>query len=192
MRGASPLLFAGLAAGSLLAATAGARADAAQDCRSGSPDARVGGCSRLLAEARTARQRAIALDGRCWAQIDRAAFADALGDCNAAIRADDQYPYAFHNRGVAYAGLQNPNAAIADFNRALAMRPTFFNTLLNRAKAYLALGDTQAAMRDYEEVLRSKPENEEARSALALLRGGGAPPSPVNAANSLCGSPGCN
>lgn len=191
MRGASPLLIVGLAACSILAAAVGARADAAQDCRSGIPDARVGGCSRLLAEARTARQRAIALDGRCWAHIDRTAFAEAVSDCNAAIRADDQYPYAFHNRGVAYAGLQNPSAAIVDFNRALAMRPNFFNTLLNRAKAYLALGNTQAAMRDYEEVLRLKPENEEARSALALLRGGGPPSSPVNAANSLCGSSGC-
>ncbi len=62
---------------------------------------RVSGCSRLLAEARTPRQRAIALDGRCRANIDRGAFADAPADCNSAIRADDQYPYAFRNRGVA-------------------------------------------------------------------------------------------
>lgn len=191
MRGVPSILLAGLAALPLLAASPAARADAAQDCRSGSPDSRVGGCSRLLAEARTARQRAIALDGRCWAQIDRAAFGEALSDCNAAIRADDQYPYAFHNRGVAYAGLQNPSAAITDFNRALAMRPSFSNTVLNRAKAYLALGNTQAAMRDYEEVLRLKPDNEEARSALALLRSGGVPPAAGNAANSLCGIPGC-
>jgi tetratricopeptide (TPR) repeat protein len=127
MHGLSSILIAGLAAGALLAGASDARADAAQDCRSGNPDSRIGGCSRLLAEARTARQRAIALDGRCWAQIDRAAFAEALVDCNAAIRADDQYPYAFHNRGVAYAGLQNPTAAIVDFNRALAMRPNFSN-----------------------------------------------------------------
>ncbi len=192
MRALTPSLALLLFALPLLAAAPGARADAAQDCRSGSPDARVGGCSRLLAEARTPRQRAIALDGRCWAQIDRGAFADALGDCNAAIRADDGYPYAFHNRGVAYAGLQNPGAAITDFNRALAMRPAFWNTFLTRAKAYLALGNTTAAMRDYEEVLRVKPENEEARAALATLRAGGMPPVPVNPANSLCGSVGCN
>ncbi|WP_244507670.1 tetratricopeptide repeat protein [Methylobacterium phyllostachyos] len=175
-------------------ASPAALADAAQDCRSGSPEMRVGGCGRLLAEARTPRQRAIALDGRCWANIDRGAFVDALADCNSAIRADDQYPYAFHNRGVAYAGLQNPSAAIADFNRALAMRPTFSNTLINRAKANITLGNTQAAVRDYEEVLRLKPDNEEAKSALNGLRtAAGTSPSPSpNMNNSLCGSIGCN
>jgi tetratricopeptide (TPR) repeat protein len=175
----------------LVLASPAARADAAQDCRSGSPEARIGGCTRLLAEARTPRQRAIALDGRCWAHLERQAFADALSDCNSAVRADDQYPYAFHNRGIAYAGLQNPGAAIADFNRALAMRPTFSNTLINRAKVYVTLGDTGAAIRDYEEVLRLKPENEEARSALAALRGAPEPASMPSAMNSLCGSVGC-
>ena len=103
-----------------------------------------------------------------------------------------QYPYAFHNRGVAYAGLQNPTAAIADFNRALAMRPNFSNTLLNRAKANITLGNTQASIRDYEEVLRLKPDNEEAKTALNLLRGSVGTSPPVNAANSLCGSVACN
>lgn len=180
---------------SLLAMTfvnSAARADPAQDCRSGSPEMRIGGCSRLLAEARTPRQRAIALDGRCWAHIDRGAFADALTDCNGAIRADDQYPYAFHNRGMAYAGLQNPGAAITDFNRALAMRPNFSNTLINRAKAQISLGNTQAAIRDYEEVLRLKPDNEEAKSALGMLRGVPPASAPSNATTSLCGSAGCN
>lgn len=184
-------VHAGLMAAIVLASPS-ALADAAQDCRSGNPEMRVGGCSRLLAEARTPRQRAIALDGRCWANIDRGAFADALADCNSAIRADDQYPYAFHNRGVAYAGLQNPTAAIADFNRALAMRPTFSNTLINRAKANITLGNTQAAVRDYEEVLRLKPDNEEAKSALNILRGSASTSSSINPTNSPCGSVGCN
>jgi len=105
-------------------------------------------------------------------------FAEALMNCNSAISADAQYPYSYHNRGIAYAGLNNPSAAINEFNRAIAMRPNFFNTLLNRAKAYLSLGNTAAAIRDYEDVLRLKPDNEEARQ-LALrgsrmqLTGGG-------------------
>ncbi|BDL41799.1 tetratricopeptide repeat protein [Methylorubrum sp. GM97] len=169
-----------------------ALADATQDCRSGTPDMRVAGCSRLLSEARTPRQRAIAFDGRCWAQIDRGAFSDALADCNRAIRADDEYPYAYHNRGVALAGLQNPSAAIADFDHALAMRPNFSNTLLNRAKAYIALGNTSAAIRDFEEVLRQKPDNEEARSNLSLLRGGLSVGGGSLVSNTLCGSVGCN
>ena len=169
-----------------------ARADAGQDCRSGMPDARVAGCSRLLAEARTPRQRAIAFDGRCWAQIDRGAFTDALADCNRAIQSDSDYPYAYHNRGVALAGLQNPSAAILDFDRALAMRPNFSNTLLNRAKAYVALRNSPAAIRDYEEVLRLKPENEEARSNLALLRSGQYVPAGAFVSNTLCGASGCN
>lgn len=153
---------------------------------------RVAGCSRLLSEARTPRQRAIAFDGRCWAQIDRSAFSDALADCNRAISADSEYPYAYHNRGISLAGLQNPSAAIADFDRALAMRPNFTNTLLNRAKAYVTLGNSTAAIRDFEEVLRQKPDNEEARSNLALLRGGQSVASGAFVSNTLCGTVGCN
>ena len=188
------LMLASLCCGltaSLVGGT-GARADAAQDCRTGSAESRVGGCSRLLQEARTPRQRAIALDGRCWANNDRSAFAQALMDCNAAVAADAQYPYSFHNRGIAYAGLSNLSAAIADFDRALAMRPNFSNTLLNRAKAYIALGNSAAATRDYEEVLRLKPENEEAQSALAALRGIRPTQLGPGANNALCGSVGCN
>jgi tetratricopeptide (TPR) repeat protein len=72
------------------------------------------------------------------------------------------------------------------------MRPNFSNTLLNRAKVYLSLGNTAAAIRDYEDVLRLKPDNEEARSALATLRGATPPQMGPSAANSLCGAPGCN
>lgn len=167
-------------------------ADASQDCRTGSPELRLGGCSRLLQEARTPRQRAIALDGRCWAHNDRSAFAEALMDCNSAIAADAQYPYSFHNRGIAYAGLNDLSAAINDFNKAIAIRPNFSNTLISRAKTYLSLGNTFAAIRDFEDVLRLKPDNEEARSALVTLRG--ATPSQMGPrdANSLCGAPGCN
>jgi tetratricopeptide (TPR) repeat protein len=169
-----------------------ALADAAQDCRTGNPEFRLGGCSRLLQEARTPRQRAIALDGRCWANNDRSAFAEALMDCNSAIAADAQYPYSFHNRGIAYAGLNNPSSAVIDFNRALSMRPNFSNTLLNRAKAHISLGDIAAAIRDYKEVLRQKPDNEEARSAIGALLGATPPQIGLSAATSLCGAPGCN
>ena len=150
----------------------------------------------MLAEARTPRQRAIALDGRCWANNDRLAFTEAVSDCSQAIRADENYPYAFHNRGIAYAGLQNQNTALADFNHALGMRPNFSNTLLNRAKSHVSLGNRDAAIRDYEEVLRLKPDNEEARSSLALLRDGSnaipSTASAIPAGKSLCESIGCN
>lgn len=176
------------------AAGSGSRAlaDAAQDCRSGPAEARVTGCSALLGEARTPRQRAIALDGRCMAHNDRLAFPAALADCTSAIRADDAYPYSFHNRGVAQASLNNHAAAVADFTRAHTLRPNFIFPLISRAKSHAQLGDRAAAARDYDEVLRLKPDNEEARLARAALFA--PPPVSVSAAgaNTLCGSVGCN
>ncbi|WP_336489991.1 tetratricopeptide repeat protein [Methylobacterium nigriterrae] len=171
-------------------------ADAAQDCRSGTPDSRVVGCSALLAEARTPRQQAIALDGRCKANNDRSAFLEGISDCTSAIRADDDYPYSYFNRGIAQAGLNNHTAAIADFSRAHNLRPNFAWILVNRAKSHASLRNTEAAIRDYEEALRLKPDNEEAKVNLALLRSGGtinpSAMSIVPPANSLCGSVGCN
>lgn len=180
----------------LLAALAGtgtdAWADAAQDCRSGSPESRVTGCTALLGEARTARQRAIALDGRCMAQNDRLAFPAALTDCTSAIRADDAYPYSFQNRGIAQAGLNNHAAAIADFTRAHTLRSNFIWPLMNRAKSHAQLGDQAAAARDYDEVLRLKPDNEEAKLARAALFAPASAVAAPSGSNSLCGSVGCN
>lgn len=116
----------------------------------------------------------------------------ALRSTSARPHARDGQGNRTDNRGIAYAGLNNPSAALNDFNRAIATRPNFSNTLLNRAKVYLSLGNTAAAIRDYEDVLRLKPDNEEARSALATLRGATPPQMGPSAANSLCGAPGCN
>lgn len=176
----------------LCSAGGSARADAAQDCRSGSPDARVAGCSRLLAEARTPRQRAIALDGRCKAQADRFAYNEAIPDCSKAIRADDEYPYSFFSRGMAQAGLNNHSAAIADFTRAHNMRPNLSWVLINRGKSYALIGNTASAIRDYEEAIRLKPDNEEAKLSLAALRSGEGLSGSTIVSNSLCGANGCN
>lgn len=174
-----------------------ALADPAEECRSGSPESRVGGCTALLANARTPRQRAIALDGRCKANNDRSEFAQAIPDCTSAIRADGEYPYSFHNRGSAQAALNNHSAAIADFSRAHTLRPNFAWILFSRAKSYASVGNTDAAIRDYEDGLRIKPDNEEAKLNLASLRTTGAlinnsAVSVIPAENSLCGSIGCN
>lgn len=190
--GAAHYLCALFALAACVAAGSSARADPAQDCRVGAAEARVTGCSALLAEARTPRQRAIALDGRCKANNDRLAFATALTDCTSAIRADDDYPYSFANRGIAQAALNNHAAAILDFTQAHTMRPNFIYPLMNRAKSHTQLGNLLLASRDYDEVLRLKPDNEEAKLARAALFAPAIAGASPTGANTLCGSVGCN
>ena len=190
--GAARQLTALLVLSACLTPGSGALADPGQDCRTGAAEARVTGCSALLAEARTPRQRAIALDGRCKANNDRLAFAAALADCTSAIRADDDYPYSFANRGIAQAGLNNHAAAIVDFTQAHTMRPTFIYPLMNRAKSQTQLGNLLLASRDYDEVLRLKPDNEEAKLAKAALFAPAIAGASPTGANTLCGRVGCN
>ena len=178
-----------------------AETPAARACRSGDPGSRVAGCTVLLAEARTARQRAIALDGRCWANNDRGYFAAALTDCANAILADPGYPYSHHNRGIALAGIGDHRGAVTAFTQSIELRPALAYQYVNRAKSLHQVGDRAGAVRDYETALRLQPANADARLGLEFVSSGTSEPSAttpvlapdaVGGGNSLCGPQECN
>ena len=146
-----------------------ASAQSANACADGTIESRIAGCTALLRGARTAHQKAIALDGLCWAKKDQQAFQDALADCDRAILLDDRYSYSYHHRAQVYLGLDNESAALNDLNTALRLRPTFIYSLLERAKIFARRGNVAQAIADYDEVLRLKPDNAEASTGRAAL-----------------------
>jgi Flp pilus assembly protein TadD len=62
-----------------------------------------------------------------------------------------------------------PDGALEEFGRALALAPMDARNMNNRGVALLALGQTEAARADFERALRAEPSLIEARENLAKL-----------------------
>jgi Flp pilus assembly protein TadD len=62
-----------------------------------------------------------------------------------------------------------PDGALEEFGRALALAPTDARNINNRGVALMALGQTEAARADFERALRTLPSLTEARENLAKL-----------------------
>ncbi|MBE9137508.1 tetratricopeptide repeat protein [Nodosilinea sp. LEGE 07088] len=79
------------------------------------------------------------------------------------------------NRGLVYLRLDNPTAALADCDRAVALDPTLDQAYNNRAMCHAALGNLAAAIDDYNRAVDLNPFNSRARINLgATLRQAGA------------------
>jgi tetratricopeptide (TPR) repeat protein len=75
-----------------------------------------------------------------------------------AIALDPAFAAAYHNRGVAYAGLKQYKRAIADFERALRLDPEDAGTYNNRGAAYFRLHQDQRAIADFDRALGLDPD----------------------------------
>jgi tetratricopeptide (TPR) repeat protein len=73
----------------------------------------------------------------------------ALDDFNEALRLDPRYAVAWNNRGETYASLKDYDRAIADFDHAIRLAPSYLHPMYNpyeqRAQALEARGDPKAA-----------------------------------------------
>jgi tetratricopeptide (TPR) repeat protein len=78
-------------------------------------------------------------------------------------------PRMLSNRGVVQLQQGHPEAALEDFDRALALAPDLIEARYNRALACEARGDFLGALSSYEQVLAQMPEHVGARHNLSLL-----------------------
>ncbi|MDE2182018.1 MAG: tetratricopeptide repeat protein [Alphaproteobacteria bacterium] len=98
--------------------------------------------------------------GRARAYLFKGKCAEALADLDAVLAAKPNDVQALTSRGGAYACLKKPDAATADFNRALALQPS--------AGLYEAVGHYQwqfsrfaEAARDFAQAVKLAPEDAE-------------------------------
>jgi tetratricopeptide (TPR) repeat protein/S1-C subfamily serine protease len=72
-----------------------------------------------------------------------------------------KYPeaYTYYNRGNAKSALGNKQAAIADFDRAIALNPKFIEAYNNRGIAKSVLGNRQAAIADFDFTIALNPKS---------------------------------
>lgn len=60
----------------------------------------------------------------------------------------------FANRGIVYAAMSDFDAAMADYNQAISMRPAEPEFYINRGNSYFMMREYTQALDDYEESLR--------------------------------------
>jgi len=67
-----------------------------------------------------------------------------------AIEIDPNFAYAYNNRGIAYADMENYTQAIKDFTRAIEINPNYADAYNNRGLAYFILGYKNNACEDWQ------------------------------------------
>jgi tetratricopeptide (TPR) repeat protein len=65
----------------------------------------------------------------------------------------------YNNRGVIFKKINFLDSSLADFDRALAIKPDFAEAYYNRGGVHKMKGDLEAAARDYAKVIELEPEN---------------------------------
>ncbi len=80
-------------------------------------------------------------------------YQEAIDLCTKSIELDKSNYRTWETRGSTYRYLKNYNAAIADFNEALRLKPDDAGTLIERAQTFLEQGKVSLALADYEKVI---------------------------------------
>jgi len=94
-----------------------------------------------------------------------AEFNEAIAECSKATIVDhSMLAVAYHERGMAYLHLGQPQQAIKDFDEALRLIPQGLSPqraafYLNRGVAYNALGQAERALQDLDEAIRLDPQD---------------------------------
>lgn len=138
-----------------------------QACRSRALSGCVGLVSsiRELSPSRREVMRQSALDALHAGQPARAV--EALQEV---LRETDRYPDLHHLMGLAYAGMEQHDEAIAAFERALAIHPGYRKARINLALAFLELERFAEAREQLQWVLDREPNHPLALSAMQEIQ----------------------
>lgn len=75
----------------------------------------------------------------------------------------------YNNRGISLRALKKPEAAVADFNKAIELNPAQPGFLVNRANAYVDMKNNDLALADYAKAIAQDPKLGFAYSQRAVL-----------------------
>ena len=110
-------------------------------------------------------------------QLDIAAgdIATAIKTTESIISIEANNPGRYYQLGVLHGALQNTDEAIAAFNRAIALNPSYANARYFLAEQYLAKGDKEAALNQLETIRDLSPENSAVNSVIDKINAGTIP-----------------
>ena len=96
-------------------------------------------------------------------------YNEAISYFNAAIALDSSYADSFYHRGICYIYMFQPQKAIADYTKAIALQPNFIAAYQERASIYYAVGEYDLGLKDINFVLQLDPKNKASMDVKALL-----------------------
>lgn len=99
------------------------------------------------------RGRAYSLSGK---------YAEALADCNQAIRLNPTGGIPYCSRASVYYYMAEYDLAIADYTRAIELRPDFSSAYFNRGFSYEKKGEYDRAISDWSRVVAFNPHDADA------------------------------
>lgn len=125
-------------------------------------DADLANCTLAIKLAYYDKARAEVLNNRSVLHYARANYDAALADNTAALKLDGHVAEAIVNRGAIFLVQHRPQAAAANFERALMFNPPHPEKVyFNRAMAREEMGDLNGAYADYAEAARIAPQWEQ-------------------------------
>ena len=130
-------------------------------------DADLANCTLAIKLAYYDKARAEVLNNRSVLHYARADYDAALADNAAALKLDDRMAEAIVNRGSIFLVQHRPQAAAANFERALMFNPPHPEKVyFNRAVAREEMGDLNGAYADYAEAARIAPQWQQPRQEM--------------------------
>ena len=95
--------------------------------------------------------------------VSKEDYSTALNYFTEAINFNDE-PFAgdFYNRGLTYYNLEKYNEAIADYSKAIELKPDYADAYINRGNAYCNLNKYDEALADYNKAIDLKPDDVDA------------------------------
>jgi tetratricopeptide (TPR) repeat protein len=127
-------------------------------------DAALANCSLAVKYAIHDGARAEVLSNRSVLHYARGEYDAALADNTAALKLNDRMAEAIVNRGSIYLVQHRPQAAAANFDRALMFSPAHPEKVyFNRALAREDMGDLNGAYADYAQAAKLAPQWDQPR-----------------------------
>ncbi len=77
-------------------------------------------------------------------------------------REPDKVPRAYNNRGNVFNGIGRPDAALADYEKAITLLPSYYEAYFGRGLVFERLGRLDKALADYERAIAIDPSRHEA------------------------------
>jgi tetratricopeptide (TPR) repeat protein len=130
-------------------------------------DAALANCTMAVKLAYYGKARAEVLSNRSVLHYARGDYEAALADNSAALKLNDRMAEAIVNRGSIFLVQHRPQAAAANFDRALMFHPARSEKVyFNRAMAREEMGDLSGAYADYVQAAKIAPQWEQPRHEL--------------------------
>ena len=125
-------------------------------CHGADPDARIAGCSRVIARGgkESKRNRVVAFINRCGAYQAKGDFDQAIADLDKALQLDPKSALALSDRASIYRARGDLDPTIADYDAVIAALPKSAAAFLGRGEAYQTKNDLDRAIADYGKALK--------------------------------------